>query len=488
MQKKGIFSSVKSETILKTEKTSSGNIMSISQSLYEGKIPVENYSCLKMQWKNIHNLGKEHVIRGEKCFRFNYVSEDNTARIRDDLYQTESGETIIHRTRTPTIEAPFPAFIESTVRVLEPAELEIIVKDYQESKTRNHSYGCHRCEIFSITFFLVHLFHYLHRGVINMNELCSDRIPSLGDLLKKLLPSKKIAFYPSCGNTNWSKALEFDADLFIFADYWGVGRNSLNRQLLDDRLERDLLFTLLGQLDDDIRYEKVLNRNHGSSSDPRDSRKNFWEKFVKSAPVEIIGVVKTPAANLFFWNRKRDGGDRQGQNVQWGILFFEDNNIVINRIQRYGGRINYFIGLKDGCGEGGNYECVNEPPFFNKVLDCMADDGMTYISDHGFGHDKKFEVFLRLFSEYYPHFTITAQPFTHKEQNTSKRFLIRKNPHGNMHQEIRNEDKHCTEFVNICEDLAEKFGDSKPDKMQFTGRARPLTGGEEEEDYNGQGN
>ena len=196
---------------------------------------------------------------------------------------------------------------------------------------------------------------------------------------------------------------------------------------LDNHIERKLLFTLIGQLEDDISYEKVIERYHHSQYYLRKScnpHKNFWYEFIKSAPFDIMWVVKTTAANIFLWNRKHDDGDIQDQKIQWGILFFEDNNIVLDRIRRYGGQINYFIGIKDGCGEGGNYQCVNEPPFLNKVLDCMADVGMTYITDHGFSctHDE----FWRYFPEYYPNFSFTHQSFTDNNPYPLRNFSFKK--------------------------------------------------------------
>ena len=67
-----------------------------------------------VQLKKIDDLSKEHIIPEDKCFRFRYVSEDAAARIRDDLYCDQHGKIVLHRTRTPTKNATFPTFIEST--------------------------------------------------------------------------------------------------------------------------------------------------------------------------------------------------------------------------------------------------------------------------------------------------------------------------------------------------------------------------------------
>jgi hypothetical protein len=52
-------------------------------------------------------------------------------------------------------------------------------------------------------------------------------------------------------------------------------------------------------------------------------------------------------------------------------------------IRKSGLRISTFIGVTDGCSEGGNYECVNEMPFFRKILDLKPiGRDMTVITDH----------------------------------------------------------------------------------------------------------
>lgn len=46
-------------------------------------------------------------------------------------------------------------------------------------------------------------------------------------------------------------------------------------------------------------------------------------------------------------------------------------------------KINCFVGIRDGCCEGGNYECVNSTNFFGRLSALIADSAF-YITDHFF--------------------------------------------------------------------------------------------------------
>lgn len=63
-------------------------------------------------------------------------------------------------------------------------------------------------------------------------------------------------------------------------------------------------------------------------------------------------------------------------------IFFEDNRETVQRLQAAHLRIDVFVGINDGCCEGGNYECVHEAPFMSQVLPLMQ-HGASYITDHG---------------------------------------------------------------------------------------------------------
>jgi hypothetical protein len=68
--------------------------------------------------------------------------------------------------------------------------------------------------------------------------------------------------------------------------------------------------------------------------------------------------------------------------AKWIFLFFQDNNEVFERIINAGLKISCFIGVNDGCNEGGNYECVNDLKWLKKVLKSFPNDGGIYITDH----------------------------------------------------------------------------------------------------------
>ena len=62
-------------------------------------------------------------------------------------------------------------------------------------------------------------------------------------------------------------------------------------------------------------------------------------------------------------------------------IFIEDNNVTLARLHRARLSIHHFVGICDGCCEGGNHECVHERPFLSRVLP-LADLGMAYTTDH----------------------------------------------------------------------------------------------------------
>lgn len=63
------------------------------------------------------------------------------------------------------------------------------------------------------------------------------------------------------------------------------------------------------------------------------------------------------------------------------LLFLEDNNQTLARIQSDFGWVHHFVGICDGCCEGGNDECVHDRPFMSRLLQNAA-PGMKYSTDH----------------------------------------------------------------------------------------------------------
>lgn len=64
-----------------------------------------------------------------------------------------------------------------------------------------------------------------------------------------------------------------------------------------------------------------------------------------------------------------------------GVLIWEDNNLVLDRLHQAGLQVHHFVGICDGCCEGGNYECVHDRPFVRRLMRVAA-DGMRYSTDH----------------------------------------------------------------------------------------------------------
>lgn len=64
-----------------------------------------------------------------------------------------------------------------------------------------------------------------------------------------------------------------------------------------------------------------------------------------------------------------------------GLMLWHDNNWTLKQLAQAGLRVHHFVGICDGCCEGGNYECVHDRPFISKLLR-LAADGMGYSTDH----------------------------------------------------------------------------------------------------------
>lgn len=140
-------------------------------------------------------------------------------------------------------------------------------------------------------------------------------------------PGKRIAFYPS-SHLSIDRVLDFNCDINIFADYG-------------------------------------FNPRHWRGEILRDPRPN--EKFRQSG----ISIIKETDEYIY--------GMKSGQAI---YLIYLDNNEVLELISRFYKFINVYIGVADGCCEGGNYECVNSLPFFEKVVKLASPLGLDLYIDH----------------------------------------------------------------------------------------------------------
>ncbi len=141
------------------------------------------------------------------------------------------------------------------------------------------------------------------------------------------LSHPRLLFYPSCGPRCIADIMGVDCNLFVFAD-----------------------------------------------NGPResDARRCFWDEI--EAESKTVGKPLTLVASTV---RTRVFSIRE----KLGFLFFQDNNEVLARIRAAMRAIDCFIGINDGCCEGGNYECVHSRPFLHKLLSASAEK-LVYITDH----------------------------------------------------------------------------------------------------------
>jgi hypothetical protein len=141
------------------------------------------------------------------------------------------------------------------------------------------------------------------------------------------VPGGQLCFYPSCGNRFLSPLVRLRSNVFVFSDY------------------------------------------HPESPA---GRSKFWGRMVEEfsrhgVPLKLYKATRSVRVA------------RSGE--KWIFLFFLDNNTVLERIGAAGWKIAQFVGFNDGCCEGGNYECVHNAPFLDKLL-ALMEDGADYFTDH----------------------------------------------------------------------------------------------------------
>ena len=148
------------------------------------------------------------------------------------------------------------------------------------------------------------------------------RLPTLQGPMPPFEAHRRLCFYPSSGDRLLWAVMRLDCDLFVMADQQ---RQAVSWQ----RIEAD--------------FQK------------------------RHLPVELL---HRSAQHLCF---------RSANKTAW--IFFEDNNAALRRLSLARLTIDHFVGICDGCAEGGNHECVHERPFLSHVLQ-LAVEGMAYTTDH----------------------------------------------------------------------------------------------------------
>lgn len=135
-------------------------------------------------------------------------------------------------------------------------------------------------------------------------------------------PHQRLCFYPSSGTGLLWAVMQLDCDLFVFVD--------------------------------------------------KDRRHNSWAKVREdfSAHRQPLELLVCGTDFVLFRSRGKTG-----------LLLWQDNNEVLEQLRDAGLQVHHFVGICDGCGEGGNYECVHERPFVRRLLR-VATNGMGYTTDH----------------------------------------------------------------------------------------------------------
>src|SRR6266850_2256527 len=59
-----------------------------------------------------------------------------------------------------------------------------------------------------------------------------------------------------------------------------------------------------------------------------------------------------------------------------------DNNEALGLFAAKGIRLSAIVIIRDGCAEGGNYECVTSESFFGRLMPVMVNE-FDYFTDHG---------------------------------------------------------------------------------------------------------
>lgn len=135
-------------------------------------------------------------------------------------------------------------------------------------------------------------------------------------------PHQRLCFYPSSGASLLWAVMQLDCDLFVFSD--------------------------------------------------NDKKYSSWEMVAEdfSAYQQPLDLLEQTEDFVMF---------RSGEKT--GVLIWEDNNLVRDRLAHANLQVHHFVGICDGCCEGGNYECVNDRSFMRQLLPIAASP-MSYTTDH----------------------------------------------------------------------------------------------------------
>lgn len=148
------------------------------------------------------------------------------------------------------------------------------------------------------------------------------RAGAVRQLLTQFTPRQRLCYYPSSGYGLLWAVMQLNCDVFIFSDQ-------------DDR------YSSWSKICDDFAFHD-----------------------------QALELIRRGSNFVQF---------RSGQKI--GLLLWEDNNLVLDHLHEAKLQVHHFVGICDGCGEGGNYECVHERPFVTRLMRVAA-NGMHYATDH----------------------------------------------------------------------------------------------------------
>lgn len=168
---------------------------------------------------------------------------------------------------------------------------------------------------------------------LNQNNLISE-LRNVKTFFPVFNPEPRILFYPSA-NINIGSFFILDYDVFVFSDFLP-----------------DMNFT-------------------------KDHRREFWADI--SGQIKGPNEIPRPNVQILF-ESELVVCFRFGEKI--GIYYFLDNNIVLKKITKSGQKIHCFVAICDGCSEGGNYECINDPRWLHNVFNLFPQNGGFYITDH----------------------------------------------------------------------------------------------------------
>ena len=109
-----------------------------------------------------------------------------------------------------------------------------------------------------------------------------------------------------------------------------------------------------------------------------------WIEDEARARDQFVQKLRLSGQGLRVLERFENGAllGKLGNQDQFVFIFFQDNNSVLHRLLETKMNLSCFVGVNDGCCEGGNYECVNERKWLNKVFELFGSEVGHYVTDH----------------------------------------------------------------------------------------------------------